>query len=100
MTDVEVLCLPVRRPAAGFGVFLQTSKVAVVEAIEPGEAAEQGEITTSMNAVPPTFHTLIFAPAPNGLSIQGTGGLDKMRAVFVQVGSRWAMWCLSSPECK
>ena len=47
-TDAEVLCLPVRRPAAGFGVFLQTSTVVVVEATEPGGAAEQGEITTSM----------------------------------------------------
>ena len=49
--DAEVLCLPVRRPAAGFGVSLQTSTVVVVEAIEPGGAAEQGKITTSMNAV-------------------------------------------------
>ena len=51
-TDAEVLCLPVRRPAAGFGVFLQTSTIVAVEAIEPGGAAEQGAITTPMNALP------------------------------------------------
>ena len=45
-TDAEVLSLLVQRPAAGFGVSLQTSTVVAVEAVEPGGAAEQGDIQT------------------------------------------------------
>ena len=89
-TDAEVLCLQVRRPAAGFGVFLQTSTVVVVEAIEPGGAAEQGEITTSMNAV----------PLPRTVYLYGAQEdfTKRIRALFIQVDSRSATWCSSSPE--